>query len=671
MKNVKSKVTNIFNSDLLVERMSLLSPFIDDTDNKFIFVNRPGEVITKNKNQDGFVFHSVPKLNYAYCYKLAKLVANYSKQRLDESNPMLLSSLPGGERISITIPPDREPGYVTITIRSARPQKLTLKSCINNDITGGIISGILPTADDLLLKQIDFLHSFLEPYKNRAPDVTEAIFRITEEISNKLSEKGPLYSLTSSNPSIWSLIHKHLDAPLNDVIHGYQGIYLKELLDDFSLSAIGKTHPNTRIDINEWAKLKDWKLNLLDWKNLLVEDNQPQNKHLISNADIVLNNIEAWHRNILFAIRSIITPCSDRVFAASLSRCDAAFPDQKDLYKDLLKPCDNRISKKEHAQFLAALESIREFLNFLRILKPQREKDPLLIYDYPLTFINAHPNHDEFCELCWRRTMRAAELIKINNLSIDEQHIGHIWNLHMQGEKDQYIADKLGLSFETVCKKIQVMEGAICKARNSSNRFCYEHDPKDPKSRYYTDKPYKDAFHRELQVLHGRHKSRFYFRFPKPDNTEEQELRKTAYDQVHAGIRSLNNIDKPSLLEDVFTLYSQGMTQSEIARRLHKPRQMVRERMNKIDELIRKRQNEQLIYPESEESWQKTMDSPLVQQVLDLHKKGYTVTDIAKKTDRFRHTIHSVHFWLKHKAKQDNFERPRLMSKDTKEYLHK
>jgi DNA invertase Pin-like site-specific DNA recombinase len=48
----------------------------------------------------------------------------------------------------------------------------------------------------------------------------------------------------------------------------------------------------------------------------------------------------------------------------------------------------------------------------------------------------------------------------------------------------------------------------------------------------------------------------------------------------------------------------------------------------------------------SEESWQKSMDSPLVQKIIDLHAKGNTVTEIADKTNRFKHTIHSVYFWL-------------------------
>jgi len=621
-----------------IESMLLLHPFLDDANNKFIFVNRPGEVITENNKETKS--YSVPELDYAYCYNLAKTTAKYSKQRLDEINPTISASLPGGERIDIIIPPACEAGHILITIRKPISE-LTLDSCIpntRNRIYDHAHNKSPSTVDDGNPLYIVALDDYLIPSEHCNPSVADAIHRISEEISNQYFKKRPSLSLTSRNPSIWSLIRKYLDDPLDDVIQNHDGIFLRELLEGFRLSTIKKTRPKYRVNAAKWAKEKDsYKLYLCDWKNFLVSAVQLHNVKPISEVDLIQNNIEAWYQNIRFTIHSSIEPCNDRAFAKSLT----SVPDE-------CKPCDNRVSNKGYNQFLGTLDSILSFLSYLDFLKPQMEKDPLQLHDNPLPYIKTHPNQNNYCDLCWRSTMRASEFKKIRNLSLDDQYIEDIWDLHKQGEKNnQYIANKFKISTEDVSNKIHKMEAAIRKARNSSNHFCYEHNQKDPKSRYRVDIRYKHTFQQELQALQRRNASKFTFRFPPPDAADEQELRKTAYDQVHAGIRPLDKIDKQSRLEEVFDLYLQGNTISDIAKKLCITKQAVNERKNRINELLKKRQNEQYIYPTSEESWEKSKESPLIQTILDLHKKGHTVADIAIKTNRFNHTIHSIYFWLK------------------------
>lgn len=631
------KATNL-DCEPLMESMVLLRPFLDDADTKFIFVNRPGEVITENN--EGTEFHSIPKLDYSHCRNLAILTAAYSKQRLDEENPELYASLPGGERITIIIPPRSSPGHIYITIRKAN-LKVTLDSYLYD--TRHHISSITPSKpissiEDTYPLHIHALDAYLTPFQYCAPSVADALQRISAEISNQYSKRGPSFSITSRNPSIWSLIRKHLDAPLNDVIQSYDGIYLQELLEEFRLSTIGKIRPNYRINATEWAKIKDsYRLYLYDWKNLLIPTNQLKDVQQNSEVDLILNNIEAWYQNIRFTIHSLIEPCNDRAFAKSL----AGVPDE-------CKPRDNRVSNKKYSQFYGTLNSILSFLSYLNFLKPKTEKDPLQLHTNPLPYIKTHPSQDDYCELCWRSTMRSAEFKKINDLSTDDQHIKHIWNLHKQGKNHQEIADALKLSTGIVFNKIQKMEAAILKAMNANNHFCHEHDP-DPlaKSRYRADIHYKHAFQRELEALTRGNTSRFIFRFPRPDAADEQELRKTAYDQVHAGIRSLNNIDKQSRLEEIFVLHLHGNTTTEIASKLRLAKQAVNERKNKINKLLQIRQQEQYVCPISEESWEKSLESDLVQQIIALHKKGHTVAEIADNTYRFKHTIHSIYLWLK------------------------
>jgi type IV secretion system protein VirB11 len=59
----------------------------------------------------------VPFADFDWCRRLAKLVANATRQRVDEESPLLSASLPSGERIQIVLPPATTPSCVAITIR--------------------------------------------------------------------------------------------------------------------------------------------------------------------------------------------------------------------------------------------------------------------------------------------------------------------------------------------------------------------------------------------------------------------------------------------------------------------------------------------------------------------------------------------------------------------------
>jgi type IV secretion system protein VirB11 len=59
----------------------------------------------------------LPFADYDWCRRLAKLVANATRQRIDESSPLLSASLPSGERIQIVLPPATTKDTVAITIR--------------------------------------------------------------------------------------------------------------------------------------------------------------------------------------------------------------------------------------------------------------------------------------------------------------------------------------------------------------------------------------------------------------------------------------------------------------------------------------------------------------------------------------------------------------------------
>lgn len=271
---------------------------------------------------------------------------------------------------------------------------------------------------------------------------------------------------------------------------------------------------------------------------------------------------------------------------------------------DGMLPCD--VSVNDYLQFCSTLDSIRSLLDVLHMYRPQKGRDPLRLHEgerprLPDAVIRRQ--NDVCCELCWRLTMRTAAMADPNVPDI--------------------------------------------KARRLSNRFCYEHNPSDPSSRYRADQRYKEAFQRELMALQLRVvKSAFDVQFHPPHSADVQEIRKAAYDLVHARLRPLTQLEKPSLQESVWRLYQQGMRQADIARQLGTTRQSVSRAIKHTEKLLRTRQQEQMLNPSSWESWDKSEDSLFVQSVAAFHQGGYTATQIARITGRFRHTVLSVLRWL-------------------------
>lgn len=185
------------------------------------------------------------------------------------------------------------------------------------------------------------------------------------------------------------------------------------------------------------------------------------------------------------------------------------------------------------------------------------------------------------------------------------------------------------------------------KARRLSNRFCYEHNPSDSSSRYRADQRYKEVFQRELMALqHGVVKSAFDVQFHPPHSACVQEIRKAAYDLVHARLRPLTQLEKPSLRESVWLLHQQGVRQVDIVWQLGTTRQSVSRAIRNTEKLLKTRQQEQMLNSSSGESWVKSEDSLFVQSVAAFHQDGHTAAQIARITGRFTHTVLSVLRWL-------------------------
>lgn len=86
-----------------------------------IVVNRPGEVFVEIGPL--WVRYEAPLITLQRCWSLANAIATYSARHIDAHSPILSAKLPGGERVTIIVPPITEPDAISITIRV--PESIT------------------------------------------------------------------------------------------------------------------------------------------------------------------------------------------------------------------------------------------------------------------------------------------------------------------------------------------------------------------------------------------------------------------------------------------------------------------------------------------------------------------------------------------------------------------
>ena len=95
--------------------LRVLNPLLRNSDVTELCINRPGEVFLETCA--GWRREALPHADFDWCRRFAKLVANYTRQRVDEVAPLLCGALPGGERVQIALPPATAAGRVAINIR--------------------------------------------------------------------------------------------------------------------------------------------------------------------------------------------------------------------------------------------------------------------------------------------------------------------------------------------------------------------------------------------------------------------------------------------------------------------------------------------------------------------------------------------------------------------------
>jgi type IV secretion system protein VirB11 len=92
-----------------------LRPLLGNPDITEVCINRPGEAFVETRS--GWHCEVLRFADFDWCRRLARLIANSTRQRVDETSPLLSASLSSGERVQIVLPPATTAATVAITIR--------------------------------------------------------------------------------------------------------------------------------------------------------------------------------------------------------------------------------------------------------------------------------------------------------------------------------------------------------------------------------------------------------------------------------------------------------------------------------------------------------------------------------------------------------------------------
>jgi hypothetical protein len=396
------------------------------------------------------------------------------------------------------------------------------------------------------------------------------------------SELTISHNVTTRN--LWNLVRQHLDAPLQAVICLERGEMAQQLLLDLKLSIIGHTKPKYCFNADQWAAQKK-----VDPSRAITPDLVYLAKYeakLGKSTDIdvitIFYNMELWYQNIRFAIH-----CS---------------------MNDSLK------NSKAHV-IQTTLDTVINLIKVLNAFKPDKvlyktENKNLGLQSYNKT----HRNDTQYCELCWRLTMKSMDYVIATETQTEHQF-------------------------------------------RLNDQYCEYHDP-DPTnlvSQYKTDLPYREVFQYELGAKLKREPSKFSFHFPLDDFSSgyEKDARKAIYDLVHAKLRPMRGKNKMTigLKEQVFMLKThQKLDFDEIATELKTSKHSVKRAWRELEHLFELRQYERYVSDYTGEVIDALLTNEacrLIKHVNDLSISNTPLRKIAKQTQLFTYTVRAIQIRIK------------------------
>ncbi|WP_339539477.1 helix-turn-helix transcriptional regulator [Pseudomonas sp. RA_15y_Pfl2_54] len=348
-----------------------------------------------------------------------------------------------------------------------------------------------------------------------------------------------------------------------------------------------------------------------------VIPDRPEN---MPEIDWQLQNLDRWDSNIRFAIRSLLSP-SGAPFEGAESLC-------------------------------GALESVRDLFRLMHHFRPLRTK---ALRDFDAAIDDrTRPQDGGYCELCWRVSIRSSRLQEIAaQQRYEVSEIVRSGQCHLSAEEqDARLAQawmlESSLHLSPSCNLISKAEAAKLRlvferfrvekivAGNLSSRHCRVHKPGSPK--YHADLRYKAAFQRHLSALTRLGRSEFAFNLRPPSGADTQEIRKVAYDQVHSGLHVVTGGRGPSLglREKVWMMHEEGISQSEMARRLGISRQAISKAKKSLELLMNTHHAGSYINPLTGEA---QVPDPIRKAIRDATVRGLSITVIAKEVGLSKGTV--------------------------------
>ena len=164
-----------------------LQSFLRDPTVTELCVNRPGGVFLERRS--GWCYEPLAALDYPWCRRFAKLVANFSSQRVDETSPLLSGYLPGGQRVQLALPPACPTGTVAICIRRPPAQSWSIAELAEH----GVFEGMQRAAEGCIALEAHLLRLL-------AQRQLEAFMRAAVRARLNLLVSGP----TGSGKTTWT-----------------------------------------------------------------------------------------------------------------------------------------------------------------------------------------------------------------------------------------------------------------------------------------------------------------------------------------------------------------------------------------------------------------------------------------------------------------------------------
>lgn len=409
-----------------------------------------------------------------------------------------------------------------------------------------------------------------------------------------LGELSASSSLTSRRYPVWSVVRRNMDDVFLELIERFSGEWGHELIVDCRLSEMGKRPPS----ICAIPSGKTDSAYIQAWNEFEKESGDQLLESFIS-SDLRLKLPRkpmnyGWRLEASKRQRKLASVLSIDWQIESIGSWEWNF---RCVLQNLSQHAD------ENCVMLDALDLIvYELIPLLRCFRPSRA--------------TTHPEHENvrcdqadsirecYCELCWRLTVRSVRLAEIN--------------LH---------SDAVQRSRERI------------KAGRLSNRYCSLHMPGT--ARYHADLRYRDAFKRHLDFIYRRRESDYVFNLQPPSSADKQELRKLAYDQVHSGLHAIapKKINGRGLREKICLMYLEGLSQSEMARRLGVSRQAVSKAKKSLESLAKTHHAGRYLNPRTGEA---SVSDDVLEVIKLAQTEGLSLADTAKRVGLNKATVEGL-----------------------------